>query len=889
MALAKWYKIDFHTHTPASNCFPDKSVSASQWLDAAKRSGMNAVVVTDHNSVSFLSEIEKEKKNYEVEDQFKVFYGIELCVSAEFTHILIIFDDSLTLTQIEDAIISDLNLRREQWNNTEVNVSEDRLEQLYKKYKDKIFIIPAHFASNKGLGKASVNALKKYQEYLRFAAIEVRNEEDKKEYRNKVALNAINEASLISGSDNPSSVDESQHSIDGFGKRYTWIKLSKLNFNGLKQVFLDPEYRCINYLDLMGLGDKFNPNNVNHNYIAGLKLQGFKHLDNMDFRLSPYLNCIIGGRGTGKSTLVEAMHVGLSGKEDIGENKIIKSTIQKGGEIVAYYNFGSNIPYEITATKNGTKSLSFKYINDDGETSTPPEFVVDFYGQKEIFALIESDGDVAVQNESPLVRLIDGKLSTSIYSINDEIDILSNQLIQYSQQCSSNRVKVSEIATIKAEINKIEAMLSQYKESGLDAARINFERLDKLCLDCKNNLDESASLLGNIGQEMLTKIQDIDELHIFKKEDSDKYPEVPLLFTAIKDAYKSIFELTKEKSLELQKKQVEFTDSNLMSDKNEAQSQYHSALEKIRNTGSEDLKSIQEKLTSLKSRENFLLQVKHEQDKLLIKIKESIGALVEKRLELSSLRKSVANNEDISNIKISILPLGHKNRWKQNLQLEFGRENTFDSNFEQLVDFILDPDDNFKNYKEYIFFLLTSSDGNISTFYNTPITEGRFLKLWEDKQQKGTLSSLLNIIPEDLIKIRIVEGSEEIDINEGSPGQKSAAILAFILSSGDNPLIIDQPEDDLDNSLIYTLIVQSIRHIKNKRQIIIVTHNPNIPVLGDAEGIIVLERGKDGKVAFRQNKKAGCLEEKTIRDGICTIMEGGEDAFRKREEKYFYK
>ena len=147
---------------------------------------------------------------------------------------------------------------------------------------------------------------------------------------------------------------------------------------------------------------------------------------------------------------------------------------------------------------------------------------------------------------------------------------------------------------------------------------------------------------------------------------------------------------------------------------------------------------------------------------------------------------------------------------------------------------------------------------------------------------------MIKVLPEDKLQIKIIDENGEIDINEGSPGQKSAAILAFILNSGENPLIIDQPEDDLDNSLIYSLVVKSIRTMKSKRQIIIVTHNPNIPVLGDAEGIIVLERNNQGKVTFRKGKKAGCIEEKLIREGICEIMEGGEDAFRKRERKYQY-
>ena len=141
---------------------------------------------------------------------------------------------------------------------------------------------------------------------------------------------------------------------------------------------------------------------------------------------------------------------------------------------------------------------------------------------------------------------------------------------------------------------------------------------------------------------------------------------------------------------------------------------------------------------------------------------------------------------------------------------------------------------------------------------------------------------------EDKIAIKIVDANGSMDINEGSPGQKSAAILAFILNSGTDPLIIDQPEDDLDNSLIYNLVVKSIRKMKDKRQIIVVTHNPNIPVLGDAEGILILERDNNGKVTFRKQKKAGCIEEKLIREGICDIMEGGEEAFKKREKKYQY-
>lgn len=233
-------------------------MTPKEWLKSAKESGINAVVVSDHNSVGWISKIEEVKSEFE-DENFKVFYGIELCVSSDFTHFLIIFDDKMSVTEIEDAVVSNLGLLRKDWADTTINVSEDRLKTLCTELSEKIFVIPAHFASNKGLGKSAENAIKKYQEFLLFSAVEVRNEEDVREYNNKLKNKAINKAVLITGSDNPSNRDEAQHSIEGFGKMFTWIKLSTLSFEGLRQVFIDPEHRCINWLSLQKIGVQFDP------------------------------------------------------------------------------------------------------------------------------------------------------------------------------------------------------------------------------------------------------------------------------------------------------------------------------------------------------------------------------------------------------------------------------------------------------------------------------------------------------------------------------------------------------------------------------------------------------------------------------------------------------
>jgi hypothetical protein len=135
--------------------------------------------------------------------------------------------------------------------------------------------------------------------------------------------------------------------------------------------------------------------------------------------------------------------------------------------------------------------------------------------------------------------------------------------------------------------------------------------------------------------------------------------------------------------------------------------------------------------------------------------------------------------------------------------------------------------------------------------------------------------------PEDMLSVKYSQsdrGSGFKDISGGSPGQKAAAVLAFLLSYGDEPLIIDQPEDDLDNALIYELIVAEIQKNKERRQLIIVTHNPNIVVNGDAELVHALEV-RDGQTRLICQ---GGLEEQNIRDAVCLIMEGGKEAFDKR-------
>lgn len=115
-------------------------------------------------------------------------------------------------------------------------------------------------------------------------------------------------------------------------------------------------------------------------------------------------------------------------------------------------------------------------------------------------------------------------------------------------------------------------------------------------------------------------------------------------------------------------------------------------------------------------------------------------------------------------------------------------------------------------------------------------------------------------------------------LEQGSPGQKTAAILAFLLAHGDEPIILDQPEDDLDNELIYELIVRQLRANKSRRQVVIVTHDPNIVINGDAELIVVMGSAAGQCRVLRQ----GSLQSPEVRASVCDVMEGGREALERR-------
>ncbi len=617
-----------------------------------------------------------------------------------------------------------------------------------------------------------------------------------------------------------------------------------------------------------------------------MQIENLKHVDKLNFRLSPNLNCIIGGRGSGKSTIVEMMRLTLNRYEEgVNKNTLIENTFIKDSEAKVFYNFGTKNNFGVKVVGGDRNKHKWQYEDSKGIITEYPEFPVSIYSQKQIYNLVEDDDNPEKLEYSPLLKIIDENIIGEKISIEEESRKYKKSIIDLTQELDVIKNDVKDIPKINAEIQLGLARLDKFNSTGIiekrDRLRIvkaEYETIKTSFDNYKTNIDEAIKCIDDGVKECKEKIS---------QNNGEENNDYIIKLETIKDELNSALSLGNRKIDSLI---TELEESELALQLKEATNSYEESVKELEGMDIDNYKQIEDNINVQREKLSVLEEKNLRKVNVTNDIEDEIKNYLNSKNKLFKERERVIDkiNSATSNIKIEIDSFAHGERWLYKLRKELGKINAFIDNFDSLYKFIFkDNKVNIENFKTWIKFILLTDSGDIREVLGEEVRlDARFENLWRDKYNTGSLSTLISIIPEDRVRIKIVNNKIETNINEGSPGQKSAAILAFILSQGTAPLIIDQPEDDLDNSLIIDLIVENIRKIKANRQVVIVTHNPNIPVLGDAEGIIMLDRDKNGKVAFKDGKLTGCIEEKTIKNGICDIMEGGIEAFKKRENKY---
>lgn len=444
MGLAKWWRIDFHTHTPASKCFKNskaintydenkKIEEAKKWLLKAKENKLDAVVITDHNSVAWIDRIRKAKDELEIEyknEKFPIIFpGVELSVDTNKIHILVIFSPNISQSNL-NSFMSICNIFEDDFGNTNKYITEDDLIKAIKKFKiekkENILVIPAHFYNTKGAGKelGDQEVLKAFIKKLDIDGIEIRDLKGYQRVNKDINKGILPKVGAIMGSDNPG-VKEGEHNIDGIGSKYSWVKMSDISLEGIRQALLDPESRILHVEEIDDNQD--DPNQVQHSYISGINIKGLKHINNIDLKLSPNLNCIVGPRGSGKSTLIESIKVAIDNAA-LSNTKILSKTYQKDSEINLYYNFGDNSKYLINTKKVNTK-LEIKVDSEQEKNiSNPPKFNSTIFGQKEIYNLVDEDINIDTNDISPILKQIDNNITHDKIYIDESIINKSDEI-----------------------------------------------------------------------------------------------------------------------------------------------------------------------------------------------------------------------------------------------------------------------------------------------------------------------------------------------------------------------------------------------------------------------------------------------------------------------------
>jgi len=257
------------------------------------------------------------------------------------------------------------------------------------------------------------------------------------------------------------------------------------------------------------------------------------------------------------------------------------------------------------------------------------------------------------------------------------------------------------------------------------------------------------------------------------------------------------------------------------------------------------------------------------------------NSLFDRNEEISQRRQQIVDSLSTNKVKIDVKRKSDGKKFERQFREIIQKERGYDNNFTTIKAkcFPLRPVPFEQAYQTILHDIHEIRKGNDSSLG----FDGWFARMVRDLDDEQ-MARIETLVPDDQIDVLYKpNGSGNFrSIVSASAGQKTTAVLTYILSKGIVPLLLDQPEDDLDNRLVCDLVVEKIKQIKEHRQVIVITHNANIPVIGDAEYIVSM----DSSSRYLKIHTEGMLESTDVKKEICAIMEGGEDAFKLRASRY---
>ncbi len=924
----RFYNCDFQVHSPRDiNWSGPKPISdaernryAERFVLACRQKGVNAVAITDHHDLAFFPYI-KAAANNEVDDngqpindsrKLVVFPGIELTLSNPPCQALLILDANFPEDQflrVLHKLSIEPNAVTESSTIQTVPIPSDvinGLRDLYTKLdsidilKGKYIILPHTGRGHKGILRRDF-----YEHYVKMPCVSgyidgaIPDDQGLKDIiQGKDRNYGFKSIAVFQTSDNRTDT------FKDLGTATTWVKWATPTAEALRQASLAKESR-------MSLTEPSLP----QIFISKLSVTNSKFLGRVELELNQQYNAYIGGRGTGKSTLLEYLRWGLC-DQILGFGKYeTESEIQKRRQVLIDKTL---VPFSgevrITASVNGvehivkrnsvTKEILLKIGNDDFEKVTEEEvrrlIPIQAYSQKQL-------SSVGVRTDE-LKRFIQQPITNELNNIAFNLREVSKNL----KNAYSNLVRKKEIQS------EIEELKLQHKSVG--------EQVQNLRKSLKGLTEDDKKIIENkeLFENEQTYIQESNnEIDLFKQK-------FETLAESLSD-YPSQIE-------------VNILNNEILSEIRDEKDQI---FKKIESSLSEILKLFSaEQLSSYNASVDKWKELKKSYDASYAQVKEKASANENIIKEINQLEIRLRELTDSINERLSrIRELGNPEslfmeemgKWYALHQNKIDLLNTQASNFTTLSKGIIKAEVtrsiNIEEIQEIImnsFIGTRISKDKIDNLCNkikdseSPLESWKIAleelkslaeyKILEDKPIELPETPLLTEIGfNDLNIRRIVElftpdkwlemltreiefephffystGNDMQDVipfSEASAGQQATALLSVLLTQEGSPLLIDQPEDDIDNRAIND-IVENIWKAKNKRQLIFTSHNANLVVNGDAELVVCCDYKESSQQTQGEIKYEGAIDNPEIKKEITLIMEGGEKAFKLRKEKY---
>jgi len=839
---ARFRKADLHVHTPGSYDYKQKSLDPSDLVDAFIDEGLELVVAADHNCTGWFRELHKEANSRP--ESLEVLPGVEITTPQggdNQIHVVGVFppDNSTKIQQLLGKIDVDPT------NPSDTQASQ-RIPEICEHIQDRGGLpILAHIDGHSGAHTEteSGNIRDKIFDPDRVAAIEVVSPSSRHEYP---------EFPAVRSSD--------AHSPDELGRGYTYLKMTQPSFEGLQTALSDPDSRI-----------RFEKPEYTHGYVTGVRFNG-DFLNDRAIQVSPNLNCLIGGKGTGKSTVIEQVRFAFDidpqpDRIQKDYRELVEETLGTDGEVEVQVMTDTGEKYIVKRQFSEEPHIFRTNGTDTGmdvETFKSQFFDLEIHSQGELLELARDPGDQ--------LELIDSYLDFEDQKTRREE--LKSELRTNAQNLESARKKIERLESEIKEHEALQENLEVMRQSGVE------EVLDDQ--DAWDNEQAQFSHLEDTIEEVRSEFPEGDDLPDFSESETAETPNQELVTSAEETVSEALDGISKHISqihaqLDEAERQLENQISEWSDRNDERKAEYEELADEIEEeTGVDideyfELKDAANKLESLRKQRNSVLddieEIERERRRLLKQLREC-------RTQITDIRRTgIQNiNESLNNIRVRLISNGNRESYSEWFDTVLRGSNVRTSDKRKVTE----------SYDPESLFDIIRKRHNDRISQKVGLTKTATQNIVEFDQLRNQLHELQiqELYDKPIIELKH-EGTWK-PLGKMSDGQKCTALLSIALLEREKPLIIDQPEDMLDNEYIYDEVVKMAREVKESRQIISATHNANMPILGDAEKINVMySNGLEGFIHER-----GSIDDPDVRKSAKEILEGGDEAFIKRTEKY---